>query len=59
MGGVGTPGHIVEGLNASHVDAVATANLLNFIGTGLLEARIACGHARIALPRRLPVEAVQ
>jgi len=57
MGGVGNPSHIVEGLNAPHVDAVATANLLNFIGTGLLEARVACGDAGIALPQRLPVEA--
>ena len=58
MGGVGTPSHIVEALKASRVDAVATANLLNFIGTGLLEARLACDDAGIALPRRLPVEAV-
>lgn len=59
MGGVGNPSHIVEGLNSSHVDAVATANLLNFIGTGLLEARLACSDAGVILPHRLPVEAVQ
>lgn len=52
MGGVGTPGHIVQGLQHPAVDAVVTANLLNFIGDGLAEARLACGQAGIALPSR-------
>lgn len=38
-GGVGKPEHIVEGLAHSFVDGVATANLLNFIGDGLKNAR--------------------
>ncbi|MFM7819854.1 MAG: HisA/HisF-related TIM barrel protein, partial [Actinomycetota bacterium] len=39
MGGVGNSKHIVEGLRDSRVDAVATANLLNFMGDGLSRAR--------------------
>ena len=50
MGGVGKPSHIVEALEHSQVDAVATANLLNFIGNGLGEARRACRDSGIALP---------
>lgn len=38
-GGVGKPEHIVEGLSHSAVGAVATANLLNFVGDGLRRAR--------------------
>lgn len=59
MGGVGTPGHIVEALEDSRVDAVVTANLLNFIGDGLREARLACGQAGIALPLRVPSDSVK
>ncbi len=41
-GGVGKPQHIIEGLAHENIAAVSTANLLNFIGTGLEEARDAC-----------------
>jgi imidazole glycerol-phosphate synthase subunit HisF len=40
MGGVGQPSHIVDGLRNEAVDAVATANLLNFIGDTLIESRV-------------------
>ncbi len=40
MGGVGQASHLSEGLGASAVDAVATANLFNFIGDALLESRL-------------------
>lgn len=39
-GGVGNSNHIKEGLNHERVSAVATANLLNFVGDGLKQARI-------------------
>ena len=38
-GGIGKPEHIVEGLKLDHVDGVVTANLLNFVKTGLIKAR--------------------
>ena len=38
-GGVGSANHISEGLDDPRVDAVATANLFNFIGDGLKNAR--------------------
>ena len=38
-GGVGNTGHLIEGFVDSRVDAVATANLFNFIGNGLQLAR--------------------
>ena len=38
-GGVGTGEHIAEGLDDPRVTAVATANLLNFVGDGLARAR--------------------
>jgi len=38
-GGVGNAGHLVEGLADLRVDAVATANLFNFVGDGLKQAR--------------------
>ncbi len=38
-GGVGNYSHLAEGLKDPRVDAVATANLLNFIGDGLASAR--------------------
>ena len=38
-GGCGKGSHILEALARSDVDAVATANLFNFIGDGLLKAR--------------------
>lgn len=39
MGGVGKPDHVVEGLLDPRIDAVATANLLNFIGDAFLVTR--------------------
>ena len=39
VGGVGNADHIIAGLKDSRVDAVATANLLNFMGDGLTRAR--------------------
>lgn len=39
-GGVGNSNHIAEGLKDERISAVATANLLNFVGDGLKQARI-------------------
>lgn len=39
MGGVGNAKHMTETLNHSRVDAISTANLLNFIGDGFAKAR--------------------
>ncbi len=38
-GGVGNSTHFIDGLTDPRVDAVATANLLNFVGNGLKNAR--------------------
>lgn len=38
-GGAGNESHLIEGLNIQNVSAVATANLFNFIGNGLPNAR--------------------
>ena len=38
-GGVGNSDHLLAGIKNSVVDAVATANLLNFVGDGLAKAR--------------------
>jgi cyclase len=38
-GGVGNSKHLAKGLSDHRVDAVATANLLNFMGNGLALAR--------------------
>ena len=46
-GGAGHDRHLSEALNNSKVDAVATANLFNFVGNGLSKPRkklIADGH---------------
>ncbi len=50
-GGVGKPEHIIEGLLNEDIDAVSTANLLNFVGTGLEEARQECFRGGINLAR--------
>lgn len=50
MGGVGNADHIIAGLQDNRVDAVATANLLNFMGDGLLRARESAIAAGINLP---------
>jgi len=39
-GGAGNETHLVEGLEIKNVNAVATANLFNFIGNGLPNARV-------------------
>ena len=41
-GGVGHAAHIVEGLQDPAVDAVATANLFNFVGDSLVRTRSEC-----------------
>ena len=38
-GGAGNESHLLEGLKRKEVDAVATANLFNFVGNGLPNAR--------------------
>ena len=38
-GGAGNENHFIEGLQKESVDAVATANLFNFLGNGLIKAR--------------------
>ena len=38
-GGAGNEKHLIKGLMTNHIDAVATANLFNFIGNGLPDAR--------------------
>jgi len=38
-GGAGNEKHLIEGLMTDRIDAVATANLFNFIGNGLPDAR--------------------
>ena len=35
MGGAGKPEHILEGLKIKNVSGVITANLFNFLGSGL------------------------
>lgn len=50
MGGIGNGVHIVESLGDVRVDAVATANLLNFIGDAFLKARILCYDNGVVIP---------
>ena len=38
-GGAGNHLHLIDGLKREDVDAVATANLFNFLGDGLPQAR--------------------
>ena len=49
-GGAGNASHLAEGLGDSRVDAVATANLFNFVGDGLKEARQSLVANGIVLP---------
>ena len=49
-GGVGNSKHLAEGLSDHLVDAVATANLLNFMGNGLALARAELISANFDLP---------
>lgn len=48
-GGAGNANHIITALKHSRVDAVATANLLNFVGDGLKSARKAVVTSGIKL----------
>ena len=49
-GGVGNSKHLVEGLSDHRVDAVATANLLNFMGNGLALSRAELINTNFDLP---------
>jgi imidazole glycerol-phosphate synthase subunit HisF len=49
-GGVGNSDHLVVGLKHSRIDAVATANLLNFVGDGLKRTRQELISGGIVLP---------
>jgi cyclase len=49
-GGAGNAMHLSAGLQDSRVDAVATANLFNFVGNGLKEARETLVSSGIVLP---------
>jgi cyclase len=49
-GGAGNADHLLTGLNDPRVDAVATANLFNFVGSGLKQARQSLVSRGIVLP---------
>ncbi len=49
MGGVGQASHLSEGLVDGAVDAVATANLLNFIGDTLVRSRVSAQAEGVSL----------
>ena len=49
MGGAGKPEHIFNGLNDQKVYGVITANLFNFLGSGLKDARNFCLSKKINL----------
>jgi imidazole glycerol-phosphate synthase subunit HisF len=51
MGGVGHATHFVQGLEHVDVDAVATANLFNFVGDSLVRTRSECRERGIDLAR--------
>jgi cyclase len=51
-GGVGNCTHLAEGLHNEKVDAAATANLLNFVGDGLVLARNQLIREGLNLPIR-------
>lgn len=48
-GGVGKAEHILAGLQHSTVDAVATANLFNFIGDAFLDVRRTISHSSVTM----------
>lgn len=50
MGGVGRAEHFLDGLRTPGVDAVVTANLLNFVGDALVRARSSVVEAGIDVP---------
>lgn len=49
-GGAGNEAHLIEGLKIEGVNAVATANLFNFVGDGLSNAREKMLKLKINLP---------
>jgi imidazole glycerol-phosphate synthase subunit HisF len=49
MGGIGKVEHIVAGLSHRTIDAVATANLFNFIGSAFLDVRRSLAAAGVAI----------
>ena len=49
-GGAGNSSHLLEALQDPRVDAVATANLYNFVGNGLKDARKSLVSSGIVLP---------
>ena len=51
MGGIGNADHIIAGLKDNRVDAVATGNLLNFMGDGLARARELAINGGVILPK--------
>ena len=50
LGGVGQTQHFLDGLEHENVDAVCTANLLNFIGDALENSRAELINRQISLP---------
>ncbi|MCX7121843.1 MAG: HisA/HisF-related TIM barrel protein [Gammaproteobacteria bacterium] len=54
-GGAGNEGHLIEGLKTDSVSAVATANLFNFMGDGLLNARNKILELKVNLPSWIPI----
>lgn len=50
MGGAGKPEHIWETLKNKKISGVVTANLFNFLGTGLKIAKDECIKQGIKLP---------
>ncbi len=49
-GGAGKSQHFEEGLALDHIDAVATANLFNFVGSGLELSRLSLIKKGFKLP---------
>lgn len=49
-GGTGNFMHIYEGLGKRKVDAISTANLLNFVGDGLIKTRLKLISKKIPFP---------
>jgi len=50
MGGVGKKDHVIEGLLNTRIDAVATANILNFIGSSIINLRIEAIKKGVLIP---------
>ena len=53
-GGAGNSQHLLEALRDERVDAVATANLFNFVGDGLIDARTTIVSNGVDLPMWKP-----